>query len=59
MRRLCLWSSQSQWVQRQNEQMVFTGESGNPDVSELVGRVIRKDIYMKSAELYALQFVNE
>jgi hypothetical protein len=32
---------------------------GNSDVSKLAGRVIGMEIYMKSAELYALQFVNE
>lgn len=30
---------------------------GNSDVSQLAGRVIRVKIYMKGAELYALQFV--
>ena len=32
---------------------------GDPDVSRLAGRVIRMEIHMKGAELYALQFVDE
>ena len=31
---------------------------GSPDISKLAGRVIRMEIHMKGAELYALQFVD-